>query len=332
MMIHITSASNERYAPGLIVAISSSLYYLDKNIEVTVHILNSGLSKKSIQKLEDVCNKTHPKCTLIIIDFNDCVFAGATLGPGNSYLTYARLLIASLVNSDKVIYLDCDVLVIRDLLEIWQMDMEGKTILAAPNYPPTKLGDDCPFQISESENKLLYINCGVLLINLSDVRKSNSERKLIDLALKYKCNYWDQTVINYFYRHNIKLLAECWNWQDENIVLNKNIISGILHYSMKRKPWLYFNSTLKDRLWHFHHNKLIGNYFLFAVQNYNWLDTIKELKKYIIRRYSIFRKLYLSYLSVKDGNLHNRHAEYYKNSDITLMESNLFKSYKLQCK
>jgi lipopolysaccharide biosynthesis glycosyltransferase len=329
MRVHITSASNEKYAPGLLLAIASSLYYLDDSVEVTVHILNGGISKKSIGILKKICTKYHSNCSLVLIDFNENIFSGTNIGPGGSFMAYARLMMGSLIQAEKVIYLDSDMIVLSDLLEVWNLNMEGKLIMGVPNYPPTLLKDDSPLPLTEIEKEYTYINTGFLVVDLVKWRANDIESEALKIAKNFRCEWFDQTIINYICRNNIVLLDERWNWQADSVLEYAQVIRGVIHCSSTRKPWLYLNITLRDRLWRFLYGRFIGNFLLFSLTRYNLKDTFSELKKLAIRKSSLLRKYYFYFLRLKNGAIPSNIVHFYSNVSELQKEDKAFVKFVL---
>jgi lipopolysaccharide biosynthesis glycosyltransferase len=126
-MIHLVLGTNENYADGMLVTVASALSSLNREAKITIHLLDGGISKKTFQKLDGICRTLHPSCFLDIIKIQEQSFHGFTPGPDNSLITYARLLMGTLLNGiDKVIYIDVDFLVLKDLKELWEKDRQGK--------------------------------------------------------------------------------------------------------------------------------------------------------------------------------------------------------------
>lgn len=97
-----------------------------------------------------------------------------------SLATYSRLFIASLLPEtvDKVIYLDCDALVLDSFKEILNLDLNN--YLAAG-----VLALNCTAEVKKAidlNEDDLYINAGMLLINLKRWRQENVENQFFRKA------------------------------------------------------------------------------------------------------------------------------------------------------
>ena len=246
-MIHIVTGADEGFAPGLLAAVTSALFSLPPCRPVTVHVLDGGLSKKSSARLRKAAERIHPGCLIRFCQVDVTRFEGFRAGIGNSRMYYARLVISELVSADKVIYLDADVVVTGCLEDLWNIEMGGNLVLAVVDRKIRFLRDDCPWPLPEEESP--YFNTGVMAIDLRQWRKENVGVRAITLAAEAgdKCQWYDQTVLNYLLRGRIGLLPDFWNWQREEIPADAPV--GAIHFTTGKKPWLYFGPNARFRIW-----------------------------------------------------------------------------------
>lgn len=128
--------------------------------------------------------------------------------------TNYRLLIPDLLPQyDKCIYLDGDAYVYQDIIELWNQNVEK-------DYVAGVVTDS--FILNESERKRyidiykfqyidIYINAGVLLMNLQFLRKNNMSQMFMELINTKHFPMGDQDVINYACKRRIKLLSYKFN-------------------------------------------------------------------------------------------------------------------------
>ena len=58
-------------------------------------------------------------------------------------MAYCRILLPQLVDVPRLMYLDCDVLVFRDLTELFDFELSpGRVIAAVPDSETSSLADD----------------------------------------------------------------------------------------------------------------------------------------------------------------------------------------------
>jgi len=240
--IVLALASNERYFPGLYCAVASALRYLDRTREVNLRVLDGGLSQTSKNILSRLAGRFGNSVRLEFMPIDASIFRSATLGPGRSHMTYCRILLPHLLDVPRLIYLDCDVLVFRDLAQLFDLELApGKVLAAARDSETLSLADDSP-TIADAINlprEGAYFNCGVMLMNLDELRKQDFfERAVEFLNRKSAYRFWDQSAINFLLYGQIDELPEYWNrasWRFD--AQQNNDLDCVLHYTTSA-PWL----------------------------------------------------------------------------------------------
>ena len=133
---------------------------------------------------------------------------------------YYRFSLGELLkNLNKIIYLDVDVIVYKDLSNFYNLNFNGKMILGQPTY-----GN------KNSQKKGFHkINTGVLLLNLFEMRKNKFEEKVIEIINKgKKLRYHDQTLLNDYFKQYIGIFppeyhTRPWSNYKEMELFNKQI-------------------------------------------------------------------------------------------------------------
>ena len=239
----IALASNERYFPGLYCAVASAWRYLDRTREVNLKVLDGGISQTSRDTFSKLIDRVGGVVRLEFVTVNPSVFGKATLGPGESHMTYCRILLPHLLNVPRVIYLDCDVLVFRDLSPLFDLELSpGKVLAAVRDSETLSLSDDS--QVLAKAMNLpaegVYFNCGVLLMDLDELRSQHFFESAVDFLNRWigKYRFWDQSAINFLLYGQIHDLPEHWNrasWRFD--AQQNNDLDCVLHYTTSA-PWL----------------------------------------------------------------------------------------------
>src|SRR6266536_3202217 len=194
-------ASDEGYFPGLYCAVASALSAVDSARKVDVKVLDGGLSQSSRDTLASLFERIGKRARLDFVKADPSIFDKATLGPGQSHMAYCRILLPRLLDVPRLIYLDCDVLVFRDLSELFDLELShGKVLAAVPDSETLSLAEDCP-TIAEAMRLPVngaYFNCGVMLMNLDELRKQHFFKRSIEFLNVWSGNYrfWDLSDIN----------------------------------------------------------------------------------------------------------------------------------------
>ncbi|MGE5209471.1 MAG: glycosyltransferase family 8 protein [Alphaproteobacteria bacterium] len=235
-------ASNESYFPGLYCTIASALAYLDPEREVDVNVLDGGLSQSSLDTLSSLVQRIRKHARLEFVTSDASIFDKATLGPGESRMAYCRLLLPQLLDVPRLIYLDCDVLVFRDLTWLYDLKLSnGKTVAAVPDSETLCLAEDSvalakATQIPPGD---VYFNSGVMLMNLTELRRNNFFESAVEFlnAWSGKYQFHDQSAINFLLQGRIQPLTREWNWPAWRFDLQQNNeLNCIIHYTTSA-PW-----------------------------------------------------------------------------------------------
>jgi lipopolysaccharide biosynthesis glycosyltransferase len=239
----IALASNERYFPGLYCALASALSHLDTAREADVRVLDGGLSQKSREILSGFVRKFGKRVRLEFVSIDESIFRNATFGPGHSHMTYCRILLPHLVNVPRLIYLDCDTLVFRDLSRLFDVELAPRKVLAAVRDSETLSLSDDSVVLAKAMNlppEGVYFNCGVLLMNLDELRRQRFFESAVDFLNRWSGEYrfWDQSAINFLLYGQVHDLPEHWNrpsWRFD--AQQNNDLDCVIHYTTSA-PWI----------------------------------------------------------------------------------------------
>ena len=128
--------------------------------------------------------------------------------------TMFRLMIPKVLSSlPKVIYLDADLIVMRDIIELWNVSMDSYALAAVIDTGVAEFGA-MPIPVSRGMipgNK--YFNAGVLVMNLDRIRsKGNLDVMVTDFIRQYpEMGLPDQDALNCLFYKETLLLDESWN-------------------------------------------------------------------------------------------------------------------------
>lgn len=113
----------------------------------------------------------------------------------------------------KIIYLDADLLVNRDIKELWDTDIQDYCLAAVPDYS-TVNGLETPYPVANQEVPAShYFNSGVLYMNLDRIRaKGNMHENILNyLEENPSARLLDQDALNAVYGGETFLVDESWN-------------------------------------------------------------------------------------------------------------------------
>lgn len=264
MDINICFATDNNYIRPLCSAIVSILKNIKRETRLHIFILEQDVSDENKNKILSL--KHIKDCDISFVNITDSVFDNFPAFQCN-YVTktaYFRFLIADLLkNVNNILYLDCDIIVLSGIEELFMQDITDFYIGAVEDIA-FYFDILCPIKSFDT-----YVNSGVLLLNLKKWRQENISQKLFEAVEKYgdSLYYHDQTAINLACKDKIKLLEFHYNVQVFillqicvllNHPLRKRLIQSIkkpqiIHYTGKKKPW---NSYCPLRKYYLKYEKL----------------------------------------------------------------------------
>lgn len=217
--IPIVLATDNNYAAVLSVALQSIIENSNENNNYDILIFSdrvTDINKKMLQYMvEDICNFSLRFVEVSsILDKYSFKFNNAQL----SRATFMRLLIPKvLCDYSKIIYLDCDLVLLKDAAELYSQELENN-ILGAVRDPHVievwKFRDEIKKHIIENvklDTPNDYFNAGVLVIDVSKWKKLYTSEQLLTIATQRKWMWEDQDVLNYTLRNKVKYLDASWN-------------------------------------------------------------------------------------------------------------------------
>ena len=201
---------------------------------------------------------------------------------------YFKLLIPLIFpDYERIIFLDADTLIFKDISEMFNLPFNDNYVLGYPFHTPWMV-------TINGKHPKIYINSGVLLINIDKIRKDNKDFELIKFTKKNskKLFFPEQDGINYIFHEKIGLLplkygiylyGNITEYQKEysyklNIKLDlKELEKAIEDPSIVHlcccNPKVWYNSTKHEN--HFHHIcKRFQNEFYFYANKTKFYDTI----------------------------------------------------------
>lgn len=277
--INILCATDDNYVPYCGIMLTS---VFENNTESSICayiLIDKPLSAHNNKKFNQLAKKYKQQIECILVDKSYLEHFPIKGMDYWSIATYYRLYAAELLPKtiDRVLYLDCDIIVTSSLASLWDIEMKDIAICAVP---------DIFIYSDEYQNRLHYptsngyFNAGVVLMNLDywrthsigqkcldflgehydwivandqDVLNAILHDKKIDLPLKY--NFQLQFLSNHFFNLQTKEM------QEQIMKTINNPI--IMHYAYSIKPWsvMYYKMPFSN-LWKEYKHKSLWKYML----------------------------------------------------------------------
>lgn len=246
--IPVLFCSNRPYCQHMAVAIASLLFNNpDRPFRIYVALTEEAEEEKS--RIQQIVHE-YPHASIVFRTYDRSNIVGF---PSNSHITvdaYVRVFLTELVDPDveRLLYLDCDLIVCSEIDELWRIDLGGRILGAvqdafSDNHQALGFTDEEP-----------YYNSGVLLI---DVKKWREADLTADLVAFIRQNplvlrYLDQDAFNAVLRGQIRSLPLKWNFTPRHADAEPEAIGisrrefmsirrkpGIVHFASGFKPWYY---------------------------------------------------------------------------------------------
>lgn len=309
--------SDNNYVPYLGTAVYSAIKNMKETTNLDIIIFYNGYSNENKYRLTRL---TQDRKNVSIRFLNMSGFiAQLKINPSKrvSINCMAKIFCTDDIFSkyEKVIVLDSDLLVLQDLMELYQIPLNNYMIGAVKEIYVKVMAKN-RYHTDERLNYILladylndigldcddYFNTGVIVFDVRKCQKNNIQKRIIEINQKYPTlMYAAQDDLNILFKKQWLQLDDKWNIQNPYSLMthikefpegyrDNMENAGILHFLGKSKPWndkKVWESTLFDKY----------------AMNTEWADEYKERRKcyekkhyfelYIIPKGSLRRLVYL---------------------------------------
>lgn len=217
--------------------------------------------------LEETAKKYHAGNTVVKVDVTELYEKEFAYCPNESAYCSPYTLLRLFADQvegmpEKLLYLDVDILLNRDIALLYDIDVEGYEYAAArDHYGKYLLNPN-------------YINAGVLLLNMEEIRKTGLLEKARELIKEKKLVFADQSAI-YRSTSRKKMLPQKFNDQK---FLHKHTV--IRHFS-KRLFYLPYPHTDNIKQWRVSDIHRVFGYYVFDDILYEYIYLKKKYENEI---------------------------------------------------
>ena len=200
-LIHISYSLDEQLIYPTLVSMLSGLVNCEKNNFIIYHLLLSfNFNTEKIHIFESLKEKYDVNINYYIIPN---IFGSSIKWTEGTDCVYYKILLPFIFpDYERIIYLDGDTLIRKDILEMYNYPFNNNYILGFPfymGYVMEKHG------IKKPEH---YINGGCLLFNIKQMRKDHKDIDLLSITIKNNTiwRFREQDAINYLFNKRIGFL------------------------------------------------------------------------------------------------------------------------------
>lgn len=233
---------DQAYAMPLATALRSIAESNRSDWPLNFHILSNGFTEAT----RDAVSRSLPagSATIRWVPIDLQAFDGLSAWAGSTKMNYARLLVPKLfpASTQRILYLDPDILVTARLSTLWETDLEGAVIGAVLDTGVDPLLRTGNLSGRNIPTVARYFNAGVLVIDLPRWRSERiSERALEYLRWNPQTFFSDQDALNVACAGRWKPLGSTWNFQRHLDYPIERIEAGsrpaVVHFVATPKPW-----------------------------------------------------------------------------------------------
>jgi len=286
-VVPVVFACNDNYAPYAGVAIQSVLENAGPGRFYRVYVLHAGLTDDSVRLLASI---SAPQLTVRCLNVNPLVESKDAQLHVNGYFAkeaYFRLLIPEVLSIyPQVIYLDCDLVVNRDIADILPPDMGDKLVGAVRDRHDPITSKYITEQLCLKEEN--HFNSGVLVFNVSRWNAENTTEKCfayIKTARPEQLKFVDQDVLNAVCADRVLYLDDAWNycwyllfkpWPSfQSFIEQMGETFYVLHFASGLKPWSHPELPLSRYFWKYAKNSVFFEHIVKTMGE----TMARELKK-----------------------------------------------------
>lgn len=268
----VVMASDERFAMPLAVTVRSLLERLDPDRGLRLYLLDAGITPATHDRLRRSWNFRSFDFRVIKPETHQ--LQNLQISGHVNHVTYYRILMPQLLpeEEERVIYLDSDLLVCRDLGELWDETLADAWALAVPEcaapWMDAKVAceryRDCAPWLAATEPVRNYrelgiaptapnLNGGVLSVNLRAWRENDLCERMLACLRQHAEHvlWWDQYALNVVLATQWRALDARWNqgsqiyeypsWKCSPLSRNQFELlchdPWIVHFTSSVKPW-----------------------------------------------------------------------------------------------
>ncbi len=250
--IPVVLAADEGYAMQLAVALAS-IATAPGGSPCSAYVLNDGIAHDVKRRVE---KSGHGRVDVEWITVDPRALGSARTDARLPPSTLYRLLMPDVLPAevDRVIYLDCDLIVRRDLGALWGLPLDGAPCAAVRDARIVSIGapGGPPWRALGVDPMIPHFNAGVMLAELDAWRQDDVGPRALEMLCSVAIPQLDQGALNAVFAGRWLRLPPTWNLQGSHFIHRNNLAwtveptdeleaayadPAIVHFSGLSKPW-----------------------------------------------------------------------------------------------
>ncbi|MBR3225056.1 MAG: glycosyltransferase family 8 protein [Atopobiaceae bacterium] len=281
--VTVVFAANDYYVPYLSTLLTSLLNNSDPHRTYEFIVLSEDLTSKHEDALRRWIERSNVSLRVLNVAEAMKPYQAQLKVRGHFKIeTYFRLLLPQLLpNHHKVLYLDADMVCLRDVAALFDTDLGDCLVGACKDADTAGIYNGVDLDLEQPDKKHYmddvlkiknpyeYFQAGTLLFNLDAWRTSIDVDEVFRFAQLREWQLLDQDVLNYFCQGRVRFLDMAWNvMYDFDGVRVTHIISKstpelrkdymnarknpfIVHYAGPTKPWMDPDCDFAPLFWQY---------------------------------------------------------------------------------
>lgn len=273
--VQIVAASNNLYVPFLSVMLQSVMDFSSPERNYSVTVLHTDIEKQNRKTLFQMMRNNF-RMEFINVSKRMQNYTSLFVSNHIKIETYFRLLLPELMpETEKVLYIDCDVIANQDVAELYDINTDGYLLAAArdadsaANYNTHREDKDYIDNVLKLKNPYDYLQAGVIVMNLKKFRSECNTERLLNVALSRQWKFHDQDTLNYLCQGKILFVDYAWNFvYDYNESVRRSVVylsnapadiltayleakknPKMIHFSWTDKPWFSPGIHFGEKWW-----------------------------------------------------------------------------------
>ena len=207
--------------------------------DIVVHLLGASLTAEDESNITAHCEDCGFLGSLVFHAFDAEADFGHLRSLHGDWTSYGRLLIPERIDASEVLYLDADLLITLDIMDLANVDLgdnlvagcSGSTLSHRIDFDLLR-GVGCPPDMP-------YVDAGVLLINSEAWRTTRAGERWRSFAAgsAEHLTSHDQSIINYLCMGKFTLLPRKYNTPWVTLSPPQHPDGKIVHFVGSPKPW-----------------------------------------------------------------------------------------------
>ena len=215
-----------------------SLFENNKEIDdLKVYLLGENINQENRENLKNISTKYNRE--IEIIDVPKLNIPSSLVSARWPLSAFTRLFSGVILpdDIDRILYLDCDTIITGDISELDEIDFDGNTALGVKDC----ISGTYKKNIGLDKNSP-YINAGVILFNMNELRKVDIYSEIEMYMSKYQklINYADQDILNGMFKGRIGELHPKYD------VMTIDVVYSIIEIEELRKPTNFYSKELLE--------------------------------------------------------------------------------------